>query len=404
MHSQFLKALDRQMDLFIERSRNRHPKSLDWLFRYRPLSFAPDYLRLGRFGRTPGEARLNQVLSALLPKVWKQVVWSRLSRQSVHFLRGKYILPEGKQWESFFIKELNRRLEECPAVVRGASFTDFFYFFGECLREFSLYFNLPTDIFADQKQKHNAYCRSIYNNIRDEILAHPRGLELASFLSIRANWIDVVEDDLEPFFSGFLEEVNELLDHADPLDTQLQSNPHFHMRRFQQILTEKKHVILYELDNCGEVFFDLLLAELLIKMGHQVILVGKKEPVLNDVTHHDLKNLAHQAGDIPIIHAESSVAGKYLWNVSEDYKKAYRQATLLLVKGQGHFQTMPMGRRILGRFVPYPYRKPVFYMMGVKAQLIKMSLRSVFSSKHCPPDQAMFFYYFDSQLRETFPK
>ncbi|MFC1753870.1 hypothetical protein ACFL96_10850, partial [Thermoproteota archaeon] len=67
------------------------------------------------------------------------------------------------------------------------------------------------------------------------------------------------------------------------------------------------------------------------------------------------------------------------------------------------FQTMPMGHVVKGKFKPYYYKKPHFYLMGIKADLIVDCLRSVFTDKTIVKKHMPFLYYFNAQDPRTYP-
>ena len=80
------------------------------------------------------------------------------------------------------------------------------------------------------------------------------------------------------------------------------------------------------------------------------------------------------------------------------------RATLLLLKGQGNFQTMPMGKKVKGKFTPYPYAKPMIYMLGMKAPFIAACFSSILTQGPAPLIQMPFLYLFDAKDPNTYPK
>ena len=71
------------------------------------------------------------------------------------------------------------------------------------------------------------------------------------------------------------------------------------------------------------------------------------------------------------------------WDCEIKYKKrkkyvdAYTNCDAQIIKGQGKFQTMPMGIVLNKKFKPNQYKKPIFFLMGIKAPMIEQSLKSI---------------------------
>ena len=107
---------------------------------------------------------------------------------------------------------------------------------------------------------------------------------------------------------------------------------------FKEQLDSGGKNILYLGDNAGEIVFDRLLVEQLIK-DHNVTFVVKKRPVINDATVEDaeytgMKDL------VPIIDTGSDGIGIQWRTVSEEFLENYENADIIISKGQGNFETM----------------------------------------------------------------
>jgi uncharacterized protein with ATP-grasp and redox domains len=298
-------------------------------------------------------------------------------------------------------------------LLREATFTEIFYFIALMIKDFVDILGIDHDVFKKEKEKHNKICLAIYKEVKEEVFKHPQSLDIALYLSIRGNWIDNVEDNLESFLAFLPEEINNVLDDSQDLIFHKQNNPYFQLEKVKEYLAQKTRTILYELDNSGEVIFDLLLIELLLNQGHKIIIASKRLPILNDITYDDLSALIsgpdfHHFNEalhykrLEIIHTNARIAGKYLFNVSEAYKKAYEKADCLILKGQGNFQTMPMGRKIKNDFHAYAYKKPIIYMLGIKANVILHSLRMLIKPELLPKKNTPFMYFFDARNPKTY--
>lgn len=102
--------------------------------------------------------------------------------------------------------------------------------------------------------------------------------------------------------------------------------------------TPKK--VLYIGDNAGEIVFDKLLVQELLNGGHQITFAVKSDYVLNDATLADAK-FCRMTRLVPVIESGSTTAGTLLKEATPTFNKIYKQAGLIIAKGQGNFETLP---------------------------------------------------------------
>ncbi|MDY6966722.1 MAG: ARMT1-like domain-containing protein, partial [Halobacteriota archaeon] len=62
---------------------------------------------------------------------------------------------------------------------------------------------------------------------------------------------------------------------------------------------ESHDKILYLLDNCGEVIFDIFAIKRLFEMGKEVVVAPKTGPIINDATVKDLKEAGYEHKIVP---------------------------------------------------------------------------------------------------------
>jgi len=105
---------------------------------------------------------------------------------------------------------------------------------------------------------------------------------------------------------------------------------------------EEARSILYLLDNAGEIVFDKLVLELLPR--ERVTAVVRGFPVLNDATMEDA--VAAGVTDlVEVIDNGSGVPGIILEDCNHDFRRLFREADLVIAKGQGNFETLEEGDR-----------------------------------------------------------
>ena len=97
--------------------------------------------------------------------------------------------------------------------------------------------------------------------------------------------------------------------------------------------------ILYLTDNAGEIVFDRLLIEILISLGKKVKAVVKGSPVINDSTMKDAKE-SGLTRVCEVIDNGSEAVGTILDWTSPAFQKTFKDAQIVISKGQGNFETL----------------------------------------------------------------
>jgi uncharacterized protein with ATP-grasp and redox domains len=98
----------------------------------------------------------------------------------------------------------------------------------------------------------------------------------------------------------------------------------------------KARQVLYLADNAGETVFDRALIEAL---GMPVVYAVKGGPTLNDATREDA--LAAGVDRVAeIVSTGSDAPGTILSRCSEEFRKMYEQAELIVAKGQANYETL----------------------------------------------------------------
>ncbi|MEI6807300.1 MAG: ARMT1-like domain-containing protein [bacterium] len=96
--------------------------------------------------------------------------------------------------------------------------------------------------------------------------------------------------------------------------------------------------LLYLGDNAGEIVFDVLLVEQILKTGTDVTFTVKSGPVINDATMEDAK-VSGMTALVKVIETGSDDIGVNLARASRQFKQAFRTADVILGKGHGNFET-----------------------------------------------------------------
>jgi len=175
------------------------------------------------------------------------------------------------------------------------------------------------------KEHQNRMALSLLAELEAELETASDPLETAVRLAIAGNVIDlgingsVTEYDLRQSVSRVL---------AESFAGELED--------FRGALSEASS-ILYLADNAGEIVFDRLLIEQLPTA--RVTLAVRGSPILNDATEKDARAAGlHEI--VEIIDNGSDAPGTLLEQCSEDFTRRFKQADLIIAKGQGNFETL----------------------------------------------------------------
>lgn len=205
------------------------------------------------------------------------------------------------------------------------------------------------DPYCEQKQISNQIVLAMVDDLKRCIHQSPDPLETAVRLAIAGNVIDfgiyrrVSADDIKASINHCL---TATMDRA-PLEQLREA-------------VETANDILYLADNTGEIVMDRLLIETL---NHsRLTLVVRGGPVLNDATTADAKAVGLPP-DVEVINNGSRAPGTVLEDCSLAFRERFRQADLIIAKGQGNFETL------------HEQKKNIFYLLKVKCPIVSDCLR-----------------------------
>jgi hypothetical protein len=115
---------------------------------------------------------------------------------------------------------------------------------------------------------------------------------------------------------------------------------------------------MYLADNAGEVVFDRLLIEELVKeLGKQVNYVVRDKPVINDALIEDALFFGINR-TAKVISSGSDAPGTLLKYCSPEFIRLYQKAELIISKGQGNYEALSGEDR------------PIFFLFKAKCPVI----------------------------------
>lgn len=204
------------------------------------------------------------------------------------------------------------------------------------------------DFYADARKKSNEYVLQHLDSFRSIIENSEKPLETAIKLAIAGNVIDFgakhdfsdeqIHDNIEAVLS------------ADFADSEIDN-------LINEI--QKADKILYIGDNAGEIVFDKLLVELMPK--HKTTFAVRGKPVINDALMDDARTVG-MTDLVAVIDNGTDVPGTVLEESSEAFRKTFKEADLVISKGQGNYETLSN------------VDKNIFFLLKVKCDVVARDL------------------------------
>lgn len=182
------------------------------------------------------------------------------------------------------------------------------------------------DPYKHAKKRFNEFALRLFPKFQKLLDLSGKSFETAVRLAIAGNIIDLgVKCSLK------LLEAEKIIEQA--LTEPLSSTD---LNDFQQATTTAKN-IMYLADNAGEIVFDRFLIE---QIGpDKITLVVKGRPIINDATLDDA-GVAGLADLVRVIDNGDDAPGTILESCSEKFRQDFKEADLIIAKGQGNFETL----------------------------------------------------------------
>ncbi len=184
-----------------------------------------------------------------------------------------------------------------------------------------------SDPYLEEKKMCNVLALEWESHLRRLLLNSREPLRTAIKLSVVGNVIDLgikeqidIKKSIEQIFSqGFT------IDDSDIM--------------IQKAKSDSNQNILIIGDNAGEILFDKILVEELLKHTPNVVYVVKSGPVINDALLEDAEAVG-MIGICKIIETGNDWAGAIEEKCSEEMKEHLRKADIIIAKGQANYETL----------------------------------------------------------------
>ena len=204
------------------------------------------------------------------------------------------------------------------------------------------------DPFYEAKLRQNERITTLYPFLEKMVNEATDPLKLAVKLSILGNSMDFMVADSSLAIEESIEAKAKL-----PL-----SDKNYSM--FRQQLQVTRRLLIFG-DNAGEIVFDRLLIEELLKADVELTYCVKSRPIINDATMEDARAAGIDAL-VPVIETGSGDIGINFDNVSEEFLAAFRSADLILTKGHGNFETC------------HDLAENIYFLLKVKCDVVAREL------------------------------
>lgn len=182
------------------------------------------------------------------------------------------------------------------------------------------------DLYAEIKATSNKYILNLEKELRDLIANSADSFLTGLHLAIAGNIIDF---GAKHDFSDEL--IHKEIDEA--LKVKLNEADVEHLR---QAINHAEN-ILYLGDNAGEIVFDKLFIEQLPR--EKITFAVRGRHIINDALLEDARSVGIDKV-VSVISNGSGMPGTVLQNCSEEFKKLFNNADLIISKGQGNYETL----------------------------------------------------------------
>ena len=353
------------------------------VFLKNPELFTEGYLYIKELGNTPAQRFVNRYLANAIPGIWRTMA-ANITKKI--YSSYSEVLSDNRPAFKQFLTLLFHCIQRHGNSIHHWTFSQTASFLQACVLQFLSEEQLNTDLFKEEKAKQNAALLPIYQLLRDEFFEKELPFSTLLYLLTKANNIDSYETNATQFATQFHLEVMECIEPTDWLDEFISSQLYFDYRALEYDINTKPRCFLYELDNHGECYIDLILIEHLLRHNHKVILSSKSGPILNDVSESELKHELKKepfkqlrpylkSKQLTLISNGCSDVIKPLYDLSNSFKQAYETADIVISKGQGHFHSFPQVVQHFRKKTVLEYKNSHYFLFALKSTLTQQALK-----------------------------
>jgi uncharacterized protein with ATP-grasp and redox domains len=184
-----------------------------------------------------------------------------------------------------------------------------------------------SDPYGNAKRQADDLAMSSYPLMKDRVDDSDDPLQTACKLAIGGNAIDLGAQAEYSDMNTIIEE---------SLSCALNSCDY---KLFEQSVTDASS-ILYLGDNAGEIVFDRILTEQILKINsNNIVYVVREQPIINDATIEDAVRVGINKV-VKVISSGSEAPATILSQCSSEMKDLYNSADVIIAKGQGNYESL----------------------------------------------------------------
>jgi damage-control phosphatase, subfamily I len=98
--------------------------------------------------------------------------------------------------------------------------------------------------------------------------------------------------------------------------------------------------VVYIADNCGEILFDMIVFDIIKKLGGKITLVVRGGPILTDVTLEEVKEFEIDKKVDRVMTTGSNAVGILIEEAPDELIKVMKDSTLIISKGMANYETL----------------------------------------------------------------
>ena len=98
--------------------------------------------------------------------------------------------------------------------------------------------------------------------------------------------------------------------------------------------------VVYIADNCGEILFDMIVFDIIKKLGGKITLVVRGGPILTDVTLQEVKEFEIDKKVDMVMTTGSNAVGLLIEEAPTELITALKDSTLIISKGMANYETL----------------------------------------------------------------
>ncbi len=204
----------------------------------------------------------------------------------------------------------------------------------ECTKYKNKTFGISDD-FAEIKMHFNKLMLGFEADISKKISRSKNPIRAAICYALLGNYIDFGAMDTVDEYK-----LRELIDGAENIEID--------EAEIENLKTDLNRCekLVYLTDNCGEIVFDKLFIEEIVKQfpNMDITVLVRGENVLNDATLFDAKQIG-LAEAAPVLGNGTGIAGTCIEKLPPEIQKTVLDADMIISKGQGNFETLCYSKR-----------------------------------------------------------